>query len=244
MPPTFDPEAFGRRLREAMACPHVLPDGREVEELDVKNLQEQVRAATRGATGTSYGSIWSYVNGKAPLEPRREVVEALGEILDRVPHYLMFGEGPRTPLEAARREAETTPWDDDPNILALQALFAVKDRMPFDHLSLSTVGEQAWRDLAIELLASGGDELSGYSPEEMAEILEPLGWLWILPLAAFGTWEGQTIRDWDSYFLAMYQALRLAMPERGSGDPKDTARFLSGVREGMQQFLKQEETDA
>src|SRR5688500_18340553 len=79
--PEFNADQFGARLREALAR----------GSMDVKALQEAVKARTRGAGGSSYGSIWSYVNGKAPQEPRREVVEAIADVLGFSAEELRFG---------------------------------------------------------------------------------------------------------------------------------------------------------
>jgi transcriptional regulator with XRE-family HTH domain len=82
----FDPVAFGERLREEL----------DLKGWDVKAFQQKVAAKVPGnRMGTSYGSIWSYVNDQAPQEPRRETVEAMASLLGVRPDYLLFG-GPRT----------------------------------------------------------------------------------------------------------------------------------------------------
>ena len=119
---------------------------------------------------------------------------------------------------------------------AFRVLMKVGARMPFNIDDLSPVAEKAWEQLALALLTSDGGDFLDHTEEEMAAILEPLGWLWILPLAAFGTWERQTYRDFDSYFIAMYHALSLALPNRGDGDPKAAARFLRRIQSGMEEM--------
>lgn len=93
--PSFEPEGFGWRVRNALLA----------KGWDVKALQEAVRARYGNLLGSSYGSVWSYVNGKAPQEPRREVVEAMASLLDRPPRFLLFGEGPKTEREKVAQEA-------------------------------------------------------------------------------------------------------------------------------------------
>lgn len=92
----FDPEAFGQRLTEALT----------ERGWDVKTLQESLREETDTAPGTSYGSVWSYVRGKAPQDPRQEVVEAMGRLLSRTPRYLLYGVGPKNSDEEAEQVAE------------------------------------------------------------------------------------------------------------------------------------------
>ena len=87
----FEPVGFGERLQAEL----------DRRAWDVKTLQKAVRTKMGKARGTSWGSIWSYVNGHAPIEPRREVMEALAELLGILPHFLMYGDGYRTAVEAA-----------------------------------------------------------------------------------------------------------------------------------------------
>ena len=54
-----------------------------------------------GHPHTSYGSVWSYVNGQAPDNPRREVLEAMADALGVRVEYLLH-DGPRTDAEASR----------------------------------------------------------------------------------------------------------------------------------------------
>jgi hypothetical protein len=87
----FDPEAFGRRLSRELG----------IKRWDVKRFQQELEKKVAGARmGTSYGSVWSYVNGQAGTrEPRRETVEAMASLFGVLPDHLLYG-GPRT--EAAR----------------------------------------------------------------------------------------------------------------------------------------------
>ena len=88
--PDFNPVGLGKRLKLEME--------RQQPPLDVKALQARVIEKAGAMRGTSYGSIWSYVKGQAPLEPRREVIDALASVLGVLPSYLLAG-GPRTPEE-------------------------------------------------------------------------------------------------------------------------------------------------
>jgi hypothetical protein len=87
----FDPKAFGRRLSLEL----------DAKKWDVRHFQQELEKRVKGERmGTSYGSVWSYVNGQAGTrEPRRETVEAMAALLGVLPDYLLY-DGPRT--EAAR----------------------------------------------------------------------------------------------------------------------------------------------
>src|SRR5689334_10691178 len=93
--PEFDPVAFGFRLREEL----------ERAGLDVKAFQAKVVERGGAMVGTSYGSIWSFVKGHAPREPRVEVIEAMAHVLGVLPSYLMIG-GPRTTEAKAAADLE------------------------------------------------------------------------------------------------------------------------------------------
>lgn len=96
--PDFDAVAFGERLHDEL----------ERRAWNVKTLQRHLRGRTGGAKGTSYGQVWSYVNGKAPIEPRRNVLEALAVLLEVRMEWLAFAEEPRTEQEG--RAAEVRGW--------------------------------------------------------------------------------------------------------------------------------------
>ena len=130
--PEFDPIPFGSRLKAAMAD----------LDLDVKGLQRDLVRRTNKARGTSYGNIWSYVNGQAPLEPRREVVDALGEILDRLPDYLMFGTPPKTSREAELLLLQESEVESRPSKEPHKQAF--REGLPFDRLG-SVARGQLWR---------------------------------------------------------------------------------------------------
>lgn len=95
----FDPEAFGERLEQEMLA----------QGWDVQTLRDKLTRETNGTRGTSYGAVWSYVNGQAPARgPRQKVVEGLAELFSVRPEYLLHG-GPRTEAEAALQEEGETP---------------------------------------------------------------------------------------------------------------------------------------
>ena len=161
--PTFDPAAFGARLRDAM----------EKRGFDVKKLREKVEneviSKTGKKRGTSYGTVWSYVNGQAPLEPRREVVEALAEVLSPerdhlLPHFLMFGEGPRTLAEAAAGAVADAGDSDDSNLTADRAELekAFLEGLP----ALSAAGAASWHAI--------GDLYSQYVSAHGVNIFVPV----------------------------------------------------------------------
>ena len=99
---TFDPMAFGKRLSELLK-------GRG---WDVRTFQRALLERI-GKNGTSYATVWSYVKGHAPLEPRREVIAGMAELFNVLPDHLLFG-GPKTEAEAAlKREHDTDGFLDD-----------------------------------------------------------------------------------------------------------------------------------
>lgn len=90
--PDFDPTAFGQRLQRAL----------EEKGWSIKPFQEALVERTGKAPGTSYGSVYGYVKGMAPVVPRQEVSDAMAELLGLTPRYLLFGAGPKS----SPREAE------------------------------------------------------------------------------------------------------------------------------------------
>jgi transcriptional regulator with XRE-family HTH domain len=97
MAPTFDPIAFGERLRKEMDR-----TGKKTKPLHVE-LRDKLG---KEAPGTSYGQVWTYVNGQAPIEPRREVLEALAEVFNVRVEFLAFGQGARTEAEEEVRRSQ------------------------------------------------------------------------------------------------------------------------------------------
>lgn len=86
----YTQKGFGERLRAEL----------EKQQRDIRWLQNEVEKGTNGATGSSWGSIFSYVKGRGPQdEPRPKIVEALGKALGVLPNYLLYN-GPRTPEDS------------------------------------------------------------------------------------------------------------------------------------------------
>ena len=235
--PTFDPKAFGERLRDAL----------EEGGWDVKKLRQAVHTKTGGARGTSYGSVWSYVNGQAPIDPRREVVEALSELLDRLPEFLMYGEGPRTKreeqTEKARKEArvheeggEIEPWRE-----SYDAMRAGMDRrsLLWSRATYFYTTEALFQGLVIDFLESGGEEFLTWSPEDIEEVAFWLVSLIDAPVDALRPVEpgmNLAMRKWPEYFAAMTMAIGAALPEEGYGRPREILKELRASQELKKHF--------
>ena len=67
----------------------------------------------------------------------------------------------------------------------------------------------------------------------MVEALEPLAWLLWFPIMALQP--GAPPSDIEHYFMAMYQALSLAMPEAGEGNTDISMRALKDIKEAAKQ---------
>lgn len=220
----FDPQAFGARLRDEMG----------VRGLDVKALREAVHLETGGARGTSYGSVWSYVNGQAPLEPRREVVEGMAKVLRVRAAWLLHGVEPRTEGEAvARGEARTVGDDTPPEWLPfMRGIAEARGRLAELYGGNSFLGrDDLLIGLAMRFLRSGGRPLESYSEEQVAEAVFLLGWLIFLPGNALGGSDYLNNQgEYESYFLAMVAALRIAMPGHDRAYPLSSLDELRAAR--------------
>lgn len=105
----FDPAWFGERIEEE----------RNTRGWKLQTLQSELAKQTDNARGTSYGAVWSYIKGKAPADPRREVIDGLAALFGVRPEYLMRPGEERTDADAtAARRAEarvsTERQDRDP----------------------------------------------------------------------------------------------------------------------------------
>ena len=194
---TFDPVTFGERLRLRM----------DERGLDVKSLRQQVSDATGGARGTSYGTIWSYVKGHAPLEPRREVVEALAALLDVLPEYLLHG-GAKSQAEAAILEREEERDDSRFNEWMLNELEDL-DRLDASvHLALIALLHR-W----LTAMERSGRELESRDEAE-AYLLSTWAFLWE-PLKAWGRWIDRNVTvdqgSLSDYMTAMLHAMNLSL---------------------------------
>ena len=88
----FDKSGLGRNLKREL----------QAKGWTITKLRSEVTARLgEGHPHTSYGSVWSYVNGEAPDNPRREVLEAMADALGVRVEYLLH-DGPRTDAEASR----------------------------------------------------------------------------------------------------------------------------------------------
>ena len=199
--PTFDPVAFGERLRRHM----------DERDLDVKSLRQQVSDATGGARGTSYGTVWSYVKGHAPLEPRREVVEALAALLDVLPEYLLHG-GAKSQAEAAILEREDEREDEREGSLITEWMLEELeglDRLDVSvHLALMTLSGR-W----LTAMERSGRELES-EDEVKAYLLSTWAFLWA-PLTGWGRWIDRDVHmdqgSLSDYMTAMLHAMNLSL---------------------------------
>lgn len=235
--PTFDPKAFGERLRNAL----------EARGWDVKKLREAVHTKTGGARGTSYGSVWSYVKGQAPIDPRREVVEALADLLDRLPAFLMYGEGPMTKREEQAqkaqervrphgKESENAPWQERHD--AMRAGMHRRSLL-WSRATYFYTTEALFQGLVIDFLESGGEEFLTWSPEDIEEVAFWLVSLIDAPVDALRPVEpgmNLAMRKWPEYFAAMTMAIRAALPEEGYGRPREILKELRASQELKKHF--------
>lgn len=98
----YDPAEFGKRARAEFNAAGKWKD--------LRAFQKALRDETGGARGTTYGSVWSYVNGEGPANPQREVVQAMARLFSVSGHtvradYLLYG-GMKTEEEAAEQRRQ------------------------------------------------------------------------------------------------------------------------------------------
>ena len=96
-PGGLDPRELGKRLRAEL---------RISGNMTVQSLQTELRERLGGARHTSYGSVWAYVNGRAPEKYNPQVLEAMARILQVRPGYLLHGGGRTEEEHEAQRTAE------------------------------------------------------------------------------------------------------------------------------------------
>jgi transcriptional regulator with XRE-family HTH domain len=196
-----------------------------------EDFHRRVRDAAHGARGTSYGSVWSYVNGKVS-EPRAPVVLAMAEVLGVTYEWLATGDGPRTCEDAARqdRTPRAAARDEGARRLAslLDAMEGARDRLPDPPARLLARQDRIVERLVIDLLESGGRTFDSHAEGEVAEATRLVTWLLTLPMVALGGTESLERRDRrEAYTLSMAAALRLAL---GSGPASRPDRVLSRLR--------------
>ena len=195
---------------------------------DIKTFHGRLK--TEGGVGVSYAAARHYdFDRVAPPDYFVAVAKVYGAKLD----WLLTGERPRTEREAKTIEAAGEP-DEDPFSKAWRALRKAEGRLPFRLDRLDILEREAWRDLAIRLLDAGPErKFEDYDEEDMVEALEPLAWLLWFPIMALQP--GAPPTDTEHYFLAMYQALSIAMPEAGEGNTDVSMRVLRDIKEAVKQ---------
>lgn len=216
--PDFDATAFGTRLHAAL----------QDRGWDVKKLQETVRGRYGRLPGSSYGNVWSYVNGKAPIEPRRELVDAMADLLGVFPEYLLFG-GPRTDIEAAATEAALSgsPATQGPDATDIYGrLCELRPQLRELEMSVGIVlmmHMQRWGQARLRLTGTRPslEEAIEYGAETWDYIMEPL--------VAFATDADRKslrldVTSCGDYVVAMIHALNLSFqaPSWGTSDGGQT----------------------
>lgn len=222
-----DAAALGRRLASRL----------EERGWGYKEFQRRVREATGGARGTSYGSVWAYVNGEV-AEPRPRIVAAMADVLGLSREWLATGTGPRTREAAARsRGAEdgVGPEADDPGFLSLvRAMERARTRLPPREAELLSRRDHVLEDLVVDLLESGGRGLESYGEGEVAEAVTLVAWVLALPLRLLDP-QGRRRREARNgpYVLAMAAALRVALPPSPGGQPYNVLSRLRRLRAAL-----------
>lgn len=223
--PQVDPLALGKRLSKEMAR----------SKLTLEGFRLAVENRSGHARGTSYGSIWSYVNGQGSAEPRRELIEAMADVLGVLPDYLLTGRGPRTKEDAAMQEAGLYVDErrDDEDIkrwrIVYRAISAAESKLPY----LATTSFEGTRDAILEDLTmaffrSGRLPLDGYTNGQFVEAVFLLAWLLTLPAAVFGP----STDIGEGYFMAMGSALATLVRQEAS--PVDTLAKLRTAKKAWE----------
>lgn len=201
-----------------------------------KEFQQRVREASDGARGTSYGSVWSYVNGEV-AEPRPRVLRAMADVLGLSVDWLVSGAGPRTRGEAARRALGPSPSDDEGHGhlgTLVRAMEMARSRLPAPEREVLARRDHVVENLVADLLESGGRGLETYGEGEVAEAFVLVAWLLSLPARVMGVDErGPRPGGGEEYVLAMATALRIAMPPSPDGHPYNVLSRLRRVRAAL-----------
>lgn len=223
--------------------PGRLEDELRAKGFTLRGFHKAVEAAAGGVRGTSYGTVYSYVKEPVSKEVfRPHILEAMAEVLGVRYEYLLEGTGARTEREELLRQ-ETLEAEEDPHLgatlRAFRAFKKVQARLPALNRGLRPPLQEAFLRTTMDLLECGGRPFEDWTEEEMARIMEPLAWLWHLPAKALGTSNPEkdfTPKEYEAYFLSLYQALQAAMPEKGQGDPEKSAEILWRVKQGLGEF--------
>lgn len=221
----FDPVAFGGRLKVELAR----------RDWNVKALQEKLRAKTGKIPGTSYGSLWSYVNGQAPIEPRREAIEALAELLNILPHFLMTGDGPRTAVEAAAAADSVGAEGDEETqkaALLFHAMRSAEEQLGTLKYHPFHGRDQILEGLTISFLESGGRDVLSCTPEQVEDAMLTLAWLIQFPADALGAVDFYNRPGGsEEYFMAAATVIRIAISGADSGFPLNAIDRAKKMRE-------------
>ena len=227
---------YARRLRSV----------REEHGEDIKTFHGRVKKA--GKLEVSYAAARHYdFDRVAPPEYFVAVAMEYGVRLD----WLLTGEGPRTVREARATGAITA--EEESFWTAWEALGRAQERIraPFRPGELTPLNREAWNRLVIGFLDGGPDlRFEDYDEDQMVHALEPLAWVLALPLLVFSPQARANLQSGadlgsvglpDDYFMAMYQALNLAIPKEGKGDAEYSTRFLRSVQEVFTEGLEADE---
>lgn len=209
-----------------------------------EDFHRRVREAADGARGSSYGSVWSYVNGKVS-EPRPKIVRAMAEALGVTYEWLATGQGPRTAEEAARtRTPPAIARDAGQQRLArlLEAMEGARERLPEPPARILARQDRVVERLVIDLLESDGRSFETYAEGEVAEATRLVTWILTLPLVTLGGSEALTRRDRrEAYTLTMAAALRLALSDGAESRPHRVLERLRRLRAATGQLMAVEE---
>ncbi len=229
---------FGERLRREL----------EKRKMSVKRFQETLHE--KKVRGSAYSSVWSWLNDDK--NPPLEFIRAAAKLLGVREQWLETGDGPRTELEAKTIEAAAP--EEDTFRAAFQALGRAEKRMraPFRISDLNMLNHGIWVQLAIRLLEQGPDrQFEDHNEDQMLHALEPFAWLLALPWIAVRhmnrvdpTADPMPQDIVNTYFMGMYQALNVAMPQPGEGDTEASIRFLHFFKDALTESLWAEQKRA
>jgi transcriptional regulator with XRE-family HTH domain len=225
MIPSVDSRALGERLSASL----------QEKGWSYKEFQRKVHRAAGGARGTSYGTVWSYVNGEV-AEPRPRIVRAMAEVLGLSTEWLASGGGPRTQQEVARNALGAELPDERTQQLGVlfRAMETARSRLPSLEGELLERRDHVLENLVVDLLESGGRRLETFGEGEVTEAIVLVAWLLALPLRMVGP-DPQSGRPGaaEEYMLTMAAAIRLAMPGSPDGQPFGVLARLRRLRTAL-----------
>lgn len=231
---TATPDGLARRLSSTL----------EERGWGYEDFHRRVREAAAGARGSSYGSVWSYVNGKV-AEPRPRIVRAMADALGVTYEWLVSGQGPRTTEEAARtRTPPAAAREEGQQRLArlLEAMEGARERLPEPPARILARQDRVVERLVIDLLESDGRSFESYAEGEVAEATRLVTWILTLPLVTLGGTEALARRDRrEAYTLTMAAALRLALSDGAESRPHRVLERLRRLRAATRELMQHEE---